>query len=274
MRASARCIPRSNLSNRTGMTEVGVSRLKKFRNPKVEAVQGPDASALISVLVLPDSLRSNNTYSVTHACIDYQAPQDMGCGCQMIGEETSRHLLLTASPCVVFPLDGHGQLAGEAWQMTASGQHDSGGRSARRTARSVEARLVAAEVGTTRGGAPGGGGDWLGMMRRGQRRRRWARHDEARPAVMEAARCEEELPPAGGCGAVYGARRLAGAGRWCSGPTCRQRLDGGGASGHQPWTRSCFFVGLAVVGPVLVFSWFCVDAIDVWMVCGPCWSEP
>uniref|UniRef100_A0A0D9Z2P9 Uncharacterized protein n=1 Tax=Oryza glumipatula TaxID=40148 RepID=A0A0D9Z2P9_9ORYZ len=52
---------------------------------------GPDASALISVLVLPDSLRSNNTYSVTHACIDYQAPQDMGCGCQMIGEETSQH---------------------------------------------------------------------------------------------------------------------------------------------------------------------------------------
>uniref|UniRef100_A0A0E0GHG6 BHLH domain-containing protein n=1 Tax=Oryza nivara TaxID=4536 RepID=A0A0E0GHG6_ORYNI len=36
-------------------------------------------------------LRSNNTYSVTHACIDYQAPQDMGCGCQMIGEETSQH---------------------------------------------------------------------------------------------------------------------------------------------------------------------------------------
>lgn len=53
-------------------------------------MQGPDASALISVLVLPDSL-SNNTYSVTHACIDYQAPQDMGCGCQMIGEETSQH---------------------------------------------------------------------------------------------------------------------------------------------------------------------------------------
>uniref|UniRef100_A0A0E0NQC4 Uncharacterized protein n=1 Tax=Oryza rufipogon TaxID=4529 RepID=A0A0E0NQC4_ORYRU len=55
-----------------------------------EVQKGPDASALISVLVLPDSL-SNNTYSVTHACIDYQAPQDMGCGCQMIGEETSQH---------------------------------------------------------------------------------------------------------------------------------------------------------------------------------------
>uniref|UniRef100_A0A0E0GHG7 BHLH domain-containing protein n=1 Tax=Oryza nivara TaxID=4536 RepID=A0A0E0GHG7_ORYNI len=55
------------------------------------SARGPDASALISVLVLPDSLRSNNTYSVTHACIDYQAPQDMGCGCQMIGEETSQH---------------------------------------------------------------------------------------------------------------------------------------------------------------------------------------
>nr|XP_051183117.1 transcription factor ILI6 isoform X2 [Lolium perenne]XP_051183118.1 transcription factor ILI6 isoform X2 [Lolium perenne] len=27
---------------------------------------------------------------MTHTCIDYQAPQDMGCGCQMI-EETSQH---------------------------------------------------------------------------------------------------------------------------------------------------------------------------------------
>uniref|UniRef100_A0A0E0IDS7 Uncharacterized protein n=1 Tax=Oryza nivara TaxID=4536 RepID=A0A0E0IDS7_ORYNI len=42
---------------------------------------------------------------------------------------------------------------------------------------------------------------------------------------------------AGGCGAVFGARRLAGGGRRCSSPTCRQRLSGGGASVRQPWIR-------------------------------------
>uniref|UniRef100_A0A0E0D0Z4 Uncharacterized protein n=1 Tax=Oryza meridionalis TaxID=40149 RepID=A0A0E0D0Z4_9ORYZ len=35
---------------------------------------------------------------------------------------------------------------------------------------------------------------------------------------------------AGGCGTVYGARRLADGGRRCSGPTYRQRLSGRGAS--------------------------------------------
>uniref|UniRef100_A0A0D3H1A6 Uncharacterized protein n=1 Tax=Oryza barthii TaxID=65489 RepID=A0A0D3H1A6_9ORYZ len=33
---------------------------------------------------------------------------------------------------------------------------------------------------------------------------------------------------AGGCGAVFGARRLADGGYWCRGPTCRQSLSGGG----------------------------------------------
>ncbi|BAH94035.1 Os07g0631501, partial [Oryza sativa Japonica Group] len=44
---------------------------------------------------------------------------------------------------------------------------------------------------------------------------------------------------AGGCSAVFGARRLAGGGRRCRGSTCRQSLSGGGASVRQPWIRRC-----------------------------------
>ncbi|BAS97584.1 Os06g0335300 [Oryza sativa Japonica Group] len=64
--------------------------------------------------------------------------------------------------------DGHGRLAGEAWQKTAFGRRGSDGRSDRRPARRVEARPVAAEAGTARGGAAGGGGR-LGSMRHGRR---------------------------------------------------------------------------------------------------------
>ncbi len=55
---------------------------------------------------------------------------------------------------------------------------------------------------------------------------------EARPAVGEATSVRGGA--AGGCGAVFGARRLAGGGRRCRGPICRQSLSGGGASVHQP----------------------------------------
>src|SRR5512144_696991 len=58
---------------------------------------------------------------------------------------------------------------------------------------------------------------------------------EARPAVEEATSVRGGA--AGGCGAVFGARRLAGGGRRCRGPTCRQSLSGGGASVHHPWSR-------------------------------------
>ncbi|BAT06075.1 Os08g0497200 [Oryza sativa Japonica Group] len=53
---------------------------------------------------------------------------------------------------------------------------------------------------------------------------------EARPAVAVEEATSERGGAAGGCGAVFGARRLAGGGRRCSSPTCRQRLSGGGAS--------------------------------------------
>uniref|UniRef100_A0A0E0MUU8 Uncharacterized protein n=1 Tax=Oryza rufipogon TaxID=4529 RepID=A0A0E0MUU8_ORYRU len=52
-------------------------------------------------------------------------------------------------------------------------------------------------------------------------------------------------------------------GRRCSGPTCRQRLTGGGASVHQPWIRSGGRSRLAVAGPVLAFSRLCVLALSV-----------
>nr|AAR87157.1 hypothetical protein [Oryza sativa Japonica Group]ABF96765.1 hypothetical protein LOC_Os03g31700 [Oryza sativa Japonica Group] len=122
------------------------------------------------------------------------------------------------------------------------------------------------------GGAYGGGvGDRLGAERRGRWQRRPARQ-EARAAEMEAGLAREALPmeggrigargtsggggrlvrearpaveeatlvrggAAGGCGAVFGARRLASGGRRCRGPTYQQRLSGGGALVRQPWIR-------------------------------------
>ncbi len=58
---------------------------------------------------------------------------------------------------------------------------------------------------------------------------------EARLAVEEASSVRGGA--AGGCGVVFGARRLAGWGRRYSGPTWRLRLSGGGASVRQPWIR-------------------------------------
>uniref|UniRef100_I1PCI2 Uncharacterized protein n=1 Tax=Oryza glaberrima TaxID=4538 RepID=I1PCI2_ORYGL len=58
---------------------------------------------------------------------------------------------------------------------------------------------------------------------------------EARPAVEEATLVRGGA--AGGCGAVFGARRLASGGRRCRGPTYQQRLSGGGALVRQPWIR-------------------------------------
>jgi hypothetical protein len=59
---------------------------------------------------------------------------------------------------------------------------------------------------------------------------------EARPAVEEVTSVRGGAT--GGCGAVFGAQRLAGGGRRCRGPTCRQSLSGGGASVRQPWIRA------------------------------------
>uniref|UniRef100_A0A0D3H3M1 Uncharacterized protein n=1 Tax=Oryza barthii TaxID=65489 RepID=A0A0D3H3M1_9ORYZ len=70
-------------------------------------------------------------------------------------------------------MDDHGRLAREVWQMTAFGRHGSGGRSAQRLARRVEARPVVAEIGMARGGVASGG--------------RPAWRDEARPAMDEAS---------------------------------------------------------------------------------------
>ena len=50
---------------------------------------------------------------------------------------------------------------------------------------------------------------------------------EARPAVEATS----VRGAADGCDAVFGARRLASRGRRCRGPTCRQRLRGGGSIG-------------------------------------------
>ncbi len=58
---------------------------------------------------------------------------------------------------------------------------------------------------------------------------------EAWPAVEKAT--SERGGAANECGVVFGTRRLAGGGRRCSGPTCWQRLSGGGASVYQPWIR-------------------------------------
>lgn len=44
----------------------------------------------VLVLILPDNVGVITLVNVPHTCIDYQAPQDMGRGCQMI-EETSQH---------------------------------------------------------------------------------------------------------------------------------------------------------------------------------------
>uniref|UniRef100_A0A0E0J345 Uncharacterized protein n=1 Tax=Oryza nivara TaxID=4536 RepID=A0A0E0J345_ORYNI len=138
-------------------------------------------------------------------------------------------------------------------------ERGSGRRSARRPARCVEARPVAVEAGTARGGIAGGCGDQLGARRRGRQwkagwgnmarpavdeaslarherqRRRTTQRDEARLVVTEAGTVQGGA--AGGCGAVYGAQRQADRGCRCNGPTCRQRLDDGGALWHQPWTR-------------------------------------
>uniref|UniRef100_A0A0E0CU88 DUF834 domain-containing protein n=1 Tax=Oryza meridionalis TaxID=40149 RepID=A0A0E0CU88_9ORYZ len=82
---------------------------------------------------------------------------------------------------------------------------------------------------------PAAGGR-LSAMRRCRRQRWPARRDEARPVVIEAGTVRGG-GAAGGCDVVYDARRLAGGRRRCSGPTRRQRLDGGGALGRQPWTK-------------------------------------
>nr|BAC15933.1 hypothetical protein [Oryza sativa Japonica Group]BAD31443.1 hypothetical protein [Oryza sativa Japonica Group] len=88
-------------------------------------------------------------------------------------------------------------------------------------------------------------GDRLGVVRRGQRWTRLAWRSDAQPAARRLARRDEAWPAvteagtmrgggaAGGCGADYGARRLAGGGHRCSGPICQQRLDSGRASGRQ-----------------------------------------
>nr|ABA98061.1 hypothetical protein LOC_Os12g26300 [Oryza sativa Japonica Group] len=114
------------------------------------------------------------------------------------------------------------------------------------------------EAGSAQRGAANGSGDRHGARRRGRRRWRPAWHErrgrwqetglvrEARPALEEAgvARRDETRPvveeatlvrggAAGGCGVVYGKRRLAGRGRRCSGPTYRQRLSDGGGLVHQ-----------------------------------------
>ncbi|BAH92669.1 Os04g0429450, partial [Oryza sativa Japonica Group] len=75
-----------------------------------------------------------------------------------------------------------------------------------------------------------------------ERRGRWREAGLAREAhpVEEAGLTREARPAveatsvrgaADGCDAVFGARRLASRGRRCRGPTCRQRLRGGGSIG-------------------------------------------
>uniref|UniRef100_A0A0D3F2Q8 Uncharacterized protein n=1 Tax=Oryza barthii TaxID=65489 RepID=A0A0D3F2Q8_9ORYZ len=87
-------------------------------------------------------------------------------------------------------------------------------------------------------------------------------HDEALLVVEEAGTVRQG-GAAGGCGAVYDARRLAGGGRRCSGSTCQQKFDGGEALERQLWTRSGGRSRLAASGSVLAFSWTCVLALPV-----------
>uniref|UniRef100_A0A0E0B4C1 Uncharacterized protein n=1 Tax=Oryza glumipatula TaxID=40148 RepID=A0A0E0B4C1_9ORYZ len=73
-----------------------------------------------------------------------------------------------------------------------------------------------------RGAANGGRPDWHERrVRRPAWRKRRASDRGGDPGVRRSCRWM--------C-AVFGAQRLAGEGRRCSGPTCRQMLSGGGAS--------------------------------------------
>ncbi|EEC73973.1 hypothetical protein OsI_08876 [Oryza sativa Indica Group] len=100
---------------------------------------------------------------------------------------------------------------------------DSGGRLGARGASGGDGGRLGA-----RGVADGGRPDWR------ERRVRWREAGLAREArpVEEAGLTREARPAveettsmrggaAGGCGAVFGARRLAGGGRQCRGPVCR-----------------------------------------------------